>query len=174
MTKKRKMILRMTLSSIIGALYAVITIFTAPISYGALQFRAAEALNVLPLFFPESILGLTIGCLISNFFTPGNVLLDTTLGTLGTLLASVTAYLIGRFIKKEPLRVIIGILPAIIFNAILVPFTFLAVSELQEAYFIEMAWVGLGQLGVLTILGIPFYYAFKAIDKRYNFLYSSK
>lgn len=165
MSKKRKMILHMCLSAMIAALYSVITIFTMPISYGAVQFRVAEALNILPLFFPESILGLTVGCLIANFFSPGNVLLDATLGTLGTLLSALSCYFIGKFIKKEPLRIILGIIPAIIFNAILVPFTFLAITELQEIYFINALWVCLGQLGVLVILGIPLYYALKVLDQ---------
>lgn len=169
MSKRRNVIFRMCLSALIAALYAVITIFTAPIAYGPVQFRIAEALNILPLFFPESILGLSIGCLIANFFSPGNVLLDTTLGTLATLISAISCYIIGKLIKKDILRIILGIIPAIIFNAILVPFTFLAVSELEEFYFMQVFSVGAGQFGVLVLLGIPLYFAIVSLDKKYHF-----
>lgn len=154
----------------IASLYAVITAFTIPISYGPIQFRAAEALNILPLFFPESIIGLTVGCFISNLFSSGNVLLDCTLGTLGTLLSSSTCYFIGKCIKNEHIKIIIGIIPPIIFNAVLVPFTFLAMTELKELYFTELLFVGLGQLGVMVILGIPLYYSLKNLIKKNIYL----
>ena len=51
---------KLTRAAVIGALYAVLTLIAAPISYGPLQFRISEALCVLPWFFPESALGLFI------------------------------------------------------------------------------------------------------------------
>ena len=164
----KRLILKITYSSIIAALYAIVTIVTIPISFGPIQFRVAEALNILPLFFPESIIGLTIGCLISNLFSPSNILLDATLGTGATLLSAVLCYLIGKVIKKEPLRVILGIIPAIVINALVVPFTFLAYSSLKELYLIEALSVFLGQTGVLIILGIPLYYALKSINQKFH------
>lgn len=170
MNKNRKVLVKMIYAALIAALYSVITIFTIPISYGPLQFRAAEAFNILPLFFPESIIGLTIGCFISNLFSSGNVLLDCTLGTTGTLLSALSCYFIGKCIKNEHIKVILGIIPTIIINAIIVPFTFLAMTELKELYFTELLFVGLGQLGVMVILGIPLYYSLKKIIKRNIYL----
>lgn len=166
---KKAVILRLIYASLVAALYVVITLLTMPISFGMVQFRISEVLNILPLFFPESILGLTIGCLISNLFSSGNVLLDCTLGTLATLLASVSCYFIGRIIKKEPFRIVLGIIPAIVINAVIVPFTFLALTELKELYILNSIFVGLGQLGVLTIFGIPLYYSLKSLNEKYNF-----
>ena len=40
--------------AMIAAIYVVITIVLQPISYGAFQFRLAEALTVLPILFPEA------------------------------------------------------------------------------------------------------------------------
>ncbi|MBR0035651.1 MAG: QueT transporter family protein, partial [Synergistaceae bacterium] len=36
--------------ALIGALYAVLTISLAPISYGPVQFRVSEALTLLPFY----------------------------------------------------------------------------------------------------------------------------
>ena len=44
-------IMKITRAALFAALYAVLTIALAPISYGPLQFRVAEAMTVLPAFF---------------------------------------------------------------------------------------------------------------------------
>ena len=43
-------------------------------------------------------------------------------------------------------------------------------TELKELYFTELLFVGLGQLGVMVILGIPLYYSLKEIIKRNIYL----
>ena len=40
--------------AMIAALYAVLTVAVAPLSYGPVQFRVAEALTLLPLYLPEA------------------------------------------------------------------------------------------------------------------------
>lgn len=161
---KTKMLVRV---AVIAALYATLTLVAAPISYGPVQFRISEILCVLPLIYPEAAIGLTIGCLIANFF--GNGWLDIVFGTLATLIASLLMLALSK-IKKDPLRVILGILPHIIINAIVVPFTFLALTELKEAYFINLGTVALGQAVVLFVGGIPFYYLIKRLKNKYEFL----
>ena len=58
----------MTRGALVAALYVglcyVSTIFG--LSSGAIQFRIAEALCILPVFLPEAIPGLFIGCILSN------------------------------------------------------------------------------------------------------------
>ena len=36
----------------------------APLSFGPVQFRVAEALTLLPFFVPEAVPGLFAGCLL--------------------------------------------------------------------------------------------------------------
>ena len=55
-----------TIAAVIAALYAALTVVFAPISYGAVQFRIAEALTLLPVLLPQAIPGLAVGCLVSN------------------------------------------------------------------------------------------------------------
>ena len=55
--KKEKTIsvLFLVQSAMIAAIYVVLTIVFAPISFGQIQFRIAEALTILPAFTPAAI-----------------------------------------------------------------------------------------------------------------------
>ena len=41
----------------IGAIYVVLTVLFAPLSYGEVQIRFSEALTILPFFTPAAIPG---------------------------------------------------------------------------------------------------------------------
>ncbi len=56
--------------AIIAALYAVFTVGIAPLSYGPVQFRVAEALKVFVLFDPLYALGIGIGTFFGNLASP--------------------------------------------------------------------------------------------------------
>ena len=47
----------------IGAIYVVLTLLFAPLSYGEVQVRFSEALTILPYFTPAAIPGLFVGCI---------------------------------------------------------------------------------------------------------------
>ena len=57
-----------SLAAATAALYVVLTALSGVFgaAYGGIQLRISEALTVLPVFFPASVPGLTVGCLISN------------------------------------------------------------------------------------------------------------
>jgi len=139
---------RLCLSAIIAALYAALTLGFQAISYGAIQFRVAEAMTLLPTLFPEAIPGLTVGCLISNLFNPmGATVYDIVFGTLATLIAAVLTYRIrGNLFLKA--------LPPVACNAVIVGMV------LTYAYGIDMLWmnmltVGIGEAVVCYVLGVP-------------------
>ena len=56
--------------TLIAAIYFALTVALQPVSYGHIQIRISEILAVLPYFFPESIAGLTVGCILANLFSP--------------------------------------------------------------------------------------------------------
>ena len=71
--------------AIVAAIYVVLTI-TPPlnaISYGAYQFRISEMMNFLAFYNPKYIIGVTLGCMIANFFSFG--LIDVAVGGGSTL-----------------------------------------------------------------------------------------
>ena len=53
-------------AAVIGAIYVVLTLLFAPLSYGEIQIRFSEALTILPFFTPAAIPGLFVGCIIAN------------------------------------------------------------------------------------------------------------
>lgn len=61
---------RLGFVTVIAALYAVLTIGIAPLSYGPIQFRMSEALKAFVLVQPWAIPGIIIGTFLSNMFSP--------------------------------------------------------------------------------------------------------
>lgn len=131
-------------AAIIGALYATLTILLAPISYGQLQVRVAEALTILPVFTPAAIPGLFIGCIVANLYG-GYGIVDIVFGSLATLVA---AYLTHKVSKR-----FLAPLPPVIINAIVVGFILYYVSHLPLV--ITIVWVGLGEAIACYGLGYP-------------------
>ena len=107
-------VLRITQGAVIAALYVVLTLVFAPISFGPVQVRIAEALCILPMFTPAAIPGLVIGCLIANLIG-GGIMLDVIFGSIATLIGAVFGYMLRSNRWLVPL-------PAIIANTLIVPF----------------------------------------------------
>lgn len=74
-----------TINAIIAAFYVVATTTLAPISYGAMQFRLAEVMMLLPFYNRKFTYGIVIGCAISNIFSPMGIV-DILVGTSASLL----------------------------------------------------------------------------------------
>lgn len=134
----------------IAAIYATITIIMAPFSYGPIQVRVSEAMTVLPYIFPESALGLFVGCLIANVY--GNYgIIDIVFGSLATLLAALLT-------RKMP-HWLLAPLPPVLVNAVVVGLMlhYVAGFPLVET----MIWVGFGQLVACYAIGLPLLYFLK-------------
>jgi uncharacterized membrane protein len=86
----------LTLAGIIAALYVLLTLPFAQISFGILQFRLAEALTVLPILNAAAIPGVFVGCLLANLLNPQSLgIVDILGGSLATLLAAYLSYKLG-------------------------------------------------------------------------------
>lgn len=73
--------------SIVAALYFVITMVCKPFVFGPIEFRLSEMLNFLMFIDPIYIIGITLGCALSNFFTFG--VMDVFIGSASTFLVGV-------------------------------------------------------------------------------------
>lgn len=146
---KKITVKKIVLCGVIAALYAVLTILTSSFAYGHIQFRIAEALCVLCWFDPVLSLGLFVGCIIANLFSPVSAL-DIVVGSLATLIACL---LMGKC--KKPWMAPI---PVILVNAVIVgaELAFVYTSDAFWSGFALMgAQVGLGELVVMYVLGLP-------------------
>ena len=143
----------------VGALYAALTTGLSFIGYGPVQFRIAEALCVLPFFFPLSVWGLFVGCILANLISPYP--LDIIVGSLATLLAAVCTMAIGKLGRSGVAVKILACLPPVIVNAVfigaLIAYYMAGSGEtvFGVAFLISGAQIGLSQLAVLYLLGLP-------------------
>ena len=133
------------LAGMIAAYYVLVSFFLQPISYGALQFRVAEALTVLPLLFPEAIWGLGIGCFLTNLSSPFGIY-DWGLGTLATLIA---ASLTFKLRKQWPLALA---MPVVVNGLIVGSYVS---SLLSLPYWSTALYIALSQTIIVYGLGLP-------------------
>ena len=157
--KKKNLTLYTTRGALVAALYVALTAIASAVglSSGAIQFRISEALCILPIFMPEAIPGLFIGCLVSNILS-GCVVWDVIFGSLATLIGAIGARLLMRLPEKLKW---VCTLPTILANAIIVPFVLIYAYGVADAYFILMLSVALGEIVCAGIGGSALYYYIK-------------
>ncbi len=100
------------LAGLIAAIYAVLGLFFAPISFGVYQVRVAEALTVLPFLTRAAIPGLFIGCMVANVYG-GLGWQDIVFGSLITLAAAILTRLVYH-LSRTKLSELISFLPIIL------------------------------------------------------------
>lgn len=154
---RKKSIQNICLAGVIAAIYVALTELSAlfGLSSHAIQVRISEALCILVCFTPAAIPGVTIGCLISNLLTSGN-LFDILFGSLATLIGASIGYLIRRMPYLVPA-------PTVIANTLIVPFVIkYAFGFNSESLSFIMLTVGIGEIISAWILGILL---FKALER---------
>ena len=144
-------------SAVVAAVYAALTVALAPISYGPVQFRASEALTVLPFLMPSTVYGIFVGCVLANLYTGS--LLDIVFGSLATLLAGLlTAYfgIKGNTVKNR----LLGCGMPVVFNAAIGGAVLTWGYQFMEfpdsplrSYGFNALTVGLGEAAVLYLIG---------------------
>ena len=149
---------KMTFTAIIAAIYFIFCFIEQSFASGSIQCRLSEALTILPLIFPEAIIGVTVGCLIFNV-TQG-IVFDVILGTLATFLSAVLTYFVGKYIKNTALKIIVGGLFPVIINALIIPVVLILGYDVSELYWLLALKVGIGQaiavygVGTFVYLGV--------------------
>lgn len=147
-------------AAIVGALYAVLTMLLAPISYGPLQLRVSEVLCILPYFMPYTAWGLFFGCVIANLVSAAGIL-DVVFGSLATLAACLCVAACGKKSKNSLLSRVIACLMPVVWNALIVGATLtIALAGLDPirnfgAFLIYAGQVALGEAGVMFAVGLP-------------------
>lgn len=134
----------LTRGAMIAGIYIIVTYFLAPISFGPLQFRAAEALTVLPIIYPEAIPALFVGVLLSNIFG-GLGLVDIIGGSLVTLIAAYFSY----YFRDS----FVAYLSPILFNGFLVSIYLHILFDLP--YWLTVLEITASEAVVVFLLGYP-------------------
>ena len=136
-------------AGIIATLYVILTWLASVmgLASGVIQCRFSEALCILPVFTSAAVPGVTIGCLISNLVTTGNMF-DIVFGSLATLIGAYGAYLL----RKGKLRCFASI-PTVVANAVIIPFYLKLAGVADVAYMYTAVTVAIGEIISCTILG---------------------
>lgn len=152
--------------ALIAAAYAGLTYVSNifGLAYGPIQLRLSEMLTILPVFTPAAIPGLTVGCFIANIGSFN--MLDMVFGTAATLIAAILTYILRNYtFKGLPL---LAALPPVLVNAIIIgaeiAWFFLPEGASFWGFIISGAEVGISQLVMCYLFGMPFY----TIVKKYK------
>lgn len=132
--------------AVIAAVYVVLTLVFAPISYGVIQFRISEALCILPYFTVAAVPGVSIGCLLANILG-GAALPDIIFGTLATLIGAICSYKL-RIISKWLVCV-----PPIAANTVIIPLVLKFAYGMSDLIPYMMLTVGAGEVLAAALLG---------------------
>lgn len=134
---------RMAKIALVAAIYVALTLSLSFMSYGDVQFRIAEMLMLLCFFNKDYCVSLTLGCAISNLFSPF-ALIDVPIGTAATLIAAILMW------KSK--NIYVASLFPVLLNALFVGL------ELTFMYQIPLWWsslsVAIGEFAVVSVLGI--------------------
>lgn len=147
-------------NSIVAALYVVLTIACFYASYGLINFRVSEILNILVFFNPAYTVGLTIGCLISNAF---GLLIPLNGGTAAgpwDLLIGTGATLLGCLTMIPWKHLFPATLMPVISNAFIVgiELTYLMNVVDYTLWWVAVGYVFLGEFVIISILGYSIFF----------------
>lgn len=152
-------------AGVVAALYVALVYAMSGLATGAIQFRPSEALTLLPLLFPETIPALAIGCVLGNLTSPFGVW-DIVLGSCVTLAAAILTYAIGRLFKNKWLKVIVGGLPPVLLNALILPLIWRLFGPLEYVYWLQALYLLISQSIAVYLIGIPLYFAIARLKDR--------
>ena len=95
---------------------------------------------------------------------------DVFIGSLATLAAAFVTYMVGRFVKNTPLKIILGGLPVVLFNAAIIPLIIVFLCGGGEGF--SSAWIAyLTYAGSIALteavwvyaLGTPLFFAVRKL-----------
>lgn len=147
--------------AVVTTIYVVLTMSFFSISFGAIQFRVAEILMLLCFYDKRYIFAVTLGCFISNLYSPLGVI-DMFVGTLATFLSGLAII----YLKKNLL--IAAIWPVLI-NGIIIGTMLTFVNEVNPVFpsiFIVIGYVALGEMLVMIVGFI----LFRVLERNEDFM----
>ncbi len=137
-------------AAVIAALYVILTFLAnlLGLASGVIQIRLSEMLCLLPIFLPAAIPGVTIGCLLANLLTSAAPL-DILIGPIATLIGALGTYALRKYRWLAPI-------PPILSNALIIPFVLAYGYGMEQAIWLMMITVGVGEILSVGVLGMLF------------------
>ncbi len=152
---------KIAIIGLVAALYTVVSILLAAVSFGNIQIRIAEALTLLPVLSTVGIYGVTLGCFLTNLiglFMGVNLLgiFDVIFGTLTTLIAGYLTYRFRNLTFKE-LPLLSASFPVFLNGFVVgLQLTFVLNGSFSWTFFwLMFAQVSIGQFIAIYLFGLP-------------------
>ena len=149
---------RLVRASIIACIYVVVCLLTAQYASGPVQVRISESLTMLSIFSIEYIIGVTVGCFLSNMLTSAPI--DMVVGTIATLISAILTYRL-RNIRTKKLALIPSI-PPVVINAVVIgielTLLYFPKDVALSVWLMNILSVGVGQFISCTVLGVLLVY----------------
>lgn len=153
---------------VVAAIYAALTALFATISFTPMQLRVSEVMVLLAFFDPIYIIGLTMGCFITNMLMSPYFLLDGVFGTLATLLSVTAIYYTGKVTKQSKIGLVIASIWPTLFNGVIVGWIIYMVEKMADPTLVSvkvlfglMGSVAIGEFIVVTLMGVPVFLLLK-------------
>ena len=138
--------IRLARIAIATALYVALSLAIMPLTFGLVQIRFAEMLVLLCFFDRDYCYSMTLGCAITNFFSPLGII-DVFFGTLGTLIAVVLI----RYTR----RLYLAWIPPTLATALIALEYYITASE---PFMLSWLTIMAGEVIAVGIVGIPIFY----------------
>jgi len=145
---------KIAMSSVLAAVYAVVTIFAPIPQYQAVQLRFADCLEVLAFFIGwPGVIGLSLGCFVANVLSPYG-LLDMVLGTFSTMVSTITVMYVGKHssMKNFEGNLLISMGASSIIMGVMIGWL---LSFYGEIFGIAATAVTLSQIVAKVVIGYP-------------------
>jgi len=153
----QELVKRIARNAIVLALYVALTFIAFPISFGSLtfQFRISEILVLLCFFNRDYVIGITLGCFLSNIASPF-MPWDLLIGTAATLISSLAMSCVKHLG--------IACLFPIIANSFLIGIEYHYIAENPLPYWYSVGVIALGET-VVIIIGYILFMLFMKKEK---------
>lgn len=147
--------------AVIAAIYVVLTLIFAPISFSEVQIRISEALTILPMFTIAAVPGLTVGCFLANILG-GAPVPDVVFGTMATFSGAVGT----RFLRDR--KPSVAVIPPIASNMIIIPLVLRYAYGILLPIPLMILAVGMGEVISCGVLGLMLHKALYKYRKMFR------
>lgn len=148
---------------VVGTIYVALCFIFSFISFGPIQLRLSELLCLLTIENPIYIIGISLGCFISNLILSPLGTIDAIVGTLASIIGCTLGYLF-RNIKFKNFPLLSAILISII-NAIIISLEMNYVLNNSEIFIYSFIEILISELIILVLIGFPIYSKLLKIEK---------
>lgn len=146
--------------AMVASLYAVITVFLAPFSFGAIQLRVAEMFNFMALYNKRYVWAVTLGCALANLASP-NGMIDVVVGSVCTFFVLQISRWATARISDMRMKIFVT---AVIFAVSMFTVAGQLTILYKMPFMINWLYIGIGEFLSMAIGGIVIYLIGEKID----------